>query len=69
MSQQLSVISSHLRKTFKMKSRDKIEIPKELRRNRNTYKEEGSFKLVVINILREAGEDIVPIKHNEKGII
>lgn len=52
-----------------MKSRDKIEIPKELRGNRNTYKEEGSFKLAVINILREAGEDIAPIKHNEKGII
>ena len=36
--------SGHLRKIFKMKSRDKIKISKDLRGNRNKFREEETSK-------------------------
>lgn len=49
-SEWLSMTSSHLKKTFKMKSREKIKISKDFRGNRNKCREEET--LTTINILR-----------------
>lgn len=43
-SQWLSMTSSHLRKTFKMKSREKIKTSKDFRGNRNKCREEETSK-------------------------